>query len=277
MRRAIRWLQMLGLALCLAACGNSDSGGPAPSAAPETAGQPETGASCELVMGWDPWAPYQYEIIGGLVFGLDVDLVTAIVHNAGCAVAFRKGSWRALLMQLKAGEVDLLAGATPTAERQAFAYFTDPYRDEEFLLYVARGRLPELEAKTLEQLLADGLRIGVVDDYLYGEPVSGLQDDPAYAGQFVYSTMAEINISRLLERQVDAIIEDKYVGAAIIRHKSLHESIAPHALRFGSQPVSIMVSRASVAADRFERLNQSVQQLKDNGAIDKVLAQYRNP
>lgn len=228
-------------------------------------------------MGWDPWEPYQYEIAGGQVFGLDVDLLTAVTRNAGCILDFRRGTWRELLDQLKNGDIDLLGGATRTAERERFAWFTDPYRDEQFRLYVRSDQLSDLGARPFQELITDGLRFGVIEDYLYGEPVTSFQDDPQFQGQFEYTSMAEINMSRLLDGVVDGIIEDQYVGASIIRHKSLGDAVSPHPLQFDSSPVSIMVSRASVDEALFNRLNASVRELRANGAIDKILAQYQSP
>ena len=268
----------IGLALGLAAC--SDSAPPPTESANPTAAAPDPAPvppACELVMGWDPWEPYQYEIAGGQVFGLDVDLVTAVARNADCDITFQKGSWRDLLQQLEAGEIHLLAGATRTAEREAFARFTRPYRDEEFLLFIHNDRMDELADSDLAGLMEGGLRIGVIEDYLYGEPVSGYQDNDGFAEQFVYSALAETNIGRLMDGEVEGIIEDKYVGAAIIRHKDLADVVATHPLRFSSNAVSFMVSRASVDEATFERLDASVGELLDSGAIEKVLAQYGNP
>lgn len=283
----LRALCVLGLALCLAACGDSSQEPAATTdpAVPEAAATmadagvatPAERKPCIIIMGWDPWEPYQYEIAGGQVFGLDVDLVSAVARNAGCGLDFRKGSWRGLMRQLREGQIDLLAGATRTAEREEFAWFTEPYRDEEFYLYVSADRFDELEARSLEEVLGRGFRIGVVDDYLYGEEIQQYQDDPVYEDQFVYAAMAETNMSQLLDGEVDGIIEDKFVGASIIRQKNLGSVVRAHPARFGSSPVSLMVSRASVDPQRFESLNRSVRELIDNGAIEKVLAQYRNP
>ena len=266
----------IGLALGLAACSDSapppaETASPSPTPAPAPAPP-----SCELVMGWDPWEPYQYEIAGGQVFGLDVDLVTAVAANADCDISFQKGNWRDLLAQLEAGEIHLLAGATRTDEREVFARFTQPYRDEEFLLYVHSARLDEFTGSDLGQLLADGVRIGVIDEYLYGETISGFQNDPDFEGQFVYSQLAETNIGKLTDGAVEGIIEDKYVGAAIIRHKDLGNLIALHPTRFTASPVRIMVSRAAVEESTFDRLDASVGELLGNGAIEKILAQYGN-
>jgi polar amino acid transport system substrate-binding protein len=267
----------IGLALGLAACSDSappptETANPSPTPAPAP-----SPPACELVMGWDPWEPYQYEITGGQVFGLDVDLVTAVTANADCDISFQKGNWSDLLEQLRDGEIHLLAGATRTDEREAFARFTQPYRDEEFLLYVHSARLEEFAESDLGTLLEDGVRIGVIDEYLYGETISGYQNDPALGGQFVYSQLAETNIGKLTDGAVEGIIEDKYVGAAIVRHKDLGDLVAVHPTRFSSSPVRIMVSRAAVDEPTFDRLDASVGELLDNGAIDKVLAQYGNP
>ncbi len=269
-------LLSIGLALGLAACGDS---APPPTESANTSPAPQpapTPPACELVMGWDPWEPYQYEIAGGQVFGLDVDLATAVAHNADCTISFQKGSWRDLLQQLEAGDIDLLAGATRTPDREAFAHFTRPYRDEEFLLFVRADRLEALSDKGLEELMADGLRLGVIEDYLYGESLAAYQDDAAHADQFVYSAMAETNIAKLTEGEVEGIIEDKYVGAAIIRHKNLFDEVSTHPLRFSNTTVSFMVSRAAVDQDTFERIDSSVGELLESGAVAKVLAQYGN-
>lgn len=126
-------------------------------------------------------------------------------------------------------------------------------------------------------MLANGVRIGVIDEYLYGEQISAYQNDPALNGQFVYSQLAETNIGKLTDGAVEGIIEDKYVGAAIVRHKDLGNLVAVHPTRFSKTPVRIMVSRAAVDEETFERLDASVTELLQSGAIEKVLAQYGNP
>jgi polar amino acid transport system substrate-binding protein len=276
MMKTFRSLWIAGFVLGLVACSDSTPV-ETQSAAQTEAATKAAPASCELVMGWDPWEPYQYEITGGHVFGLDVDLVTAVTRNAGCNIAFEKGSWRELLQKLRSGDIDILAGATSTADRGEFAWFTDPYRDEEFYLYIASARSEEFAGMNLDDIIQAGLRVGVIDDYLYGESIAALQDDPDHQAQFEYASMAETNFSRLLDGRVDGIIEDKFVGASIIRHKNLALAITPHAMRFGSTPVSLMISKASVDSARFDKLNRSVNELRSSGAIDKVLSQYRNP
>lgn len=259
-----------------AACGNSDRDGREVASAEGTAATTGAVEECRLVMGWDPWEPYQYQIDGIHVFGLDVDLLTAVVHSAGCSLDFRQGSWTELLGMLKSGDVDVLAGATRTAEREEFAHFTRPYRDEEFLIYVRSGQHDALSSLSLDEMAANGMTFGVIDGYLYGDTVTRLQDNPDHEGQFVYSSMSEISISMLLDAEVDAIIEDKYVGASIIRRKNLSDSITLHSQRLEKSNVHFMLSRASVDEALFQRIDQSLAGLLESGQIEIILAQYQN-
>ena len=277
--RTFRIFQLLAVALVLGACGDSGSGGGTQTAqqvSPDTSDQVVLSHECRLVMGWDPWEPYQYQISSEDVIGLDVDLLSAVLDNAGCEISFYRESWTELLYLMKTGEVDVLAGATQTVIRDEFAYFSDEYRDEEFYLYVTSDRLEEIADKGIEQLIGENFRIGVIEGYLYGDAVTELQNDARFEDQFVYSSMSETNVSLLLDGKVDGIIEDKYVGAAIIRRKNLADEITSHTLPLGRSGVRIMISRASVDEPRYERINQSLQQLVANGEIQRMLDHYLN-
>ena len=270
-----RFLAICVLSLWAAACDKPDqSSGTASSEGVSAATDPMP--ECTLVMGWDPWEPYQYQIDGVHVFGLDVDLLTAVVHSAGCSLDFKQGNWTELLAMLKSGEVDVLAGATRTAEREEFAHFTNAYRDEEFLVYVRADRNDELTSLSVKDMAERGMTIGVIDGYLYGDTVSAYQDDPDLAAQFVYSPMSEISFSMLLDAEVDAIIEDKYVGASIIRRKDLSKFITLHPQGFDKSDVHFMLSRASVDDALFQRIDQSLAGLLETGQIQIILAQYQN-
>lgn len=270
----LRVLPALAVTMVLLACGDST-----PERTVSTVDQTtrNSGASaCNLVMGWDPWEPYQYQITDQGVLGLDVEILTAILENAGCNISFRRGSWTVLLGLLKSGEVDILAGATQTPDRDQFAWFTDVYRDEEFCLYVPPDQFEGQSEPDIEQLLETGFRIGVIEGYLYGESVAGLQNDPRFQDQFVYSSMGETSVALLLDRKVDGIIEDKFVGAAIIRRKNLFDQVVEHSTKLHKSGVQIMISRASVDEPLFQKINNSLHQLLTNGRIEEVLSHYLN-
>lgn len=144
---------LLGLILLLQACEQRDT---------EMAEAPVPEPPCILVMGWDPWEPYQFVDGHGEVTGLDIEIARAAASAGGCTLELVQASWMELLGRLQAGDVHLLAGATRTPGREAFAEFTSPYRAESFVVYTLAGNEALKNATQLQTLLDGETRVGTV-------------------------------------------------------------------------------------------------------------------
>ena len=244
---------------------------PAPEPAPAPADPTEV--ACTLTMGWDPWEPYHYLEPGGEERGLDVELVRAIASHAGCEVDFERDSWVNLLRRVADGDVDLITGATRTSERDAYALFSEPYRQEAFVLFTRTADAARFGSGTLRDKLATGMRIGVTDAYVYSDDVEGLRDDPDFADQFISAEIGETNVTRLMNGDIDGFLEDRFVAAAILRRKGLEVDIAGD-LVIASSDVRLMFSRASVEPGLVERINDSMGALRGSGEFDAIQARY---
>ncbi|CAN5212279.1 hypothetical protein BH24PSE2_BH24PSE2_02350 [soil metagenome] len=225
-------------------------------------------------MGWDPWQPYQYRDVGGEVRGLDVEIVSAIAEMSDCKLSFVSSDWATLLERLRTGDIDILTGATRNEQREQFAYFTDPYRDESFQLYVRAGEKDEYPSTNLPELLDSGFRLGVTQEYLYGGEVSELEQNPEYADQFLPASVGEVNYSRLLNEEIDGFLEDPYVAATVMRSKGLTEEIESHPYVIEADPVSLMISKDSVSPELAERINQNLIELKSKEDYQDILDKY---
>ena len=232
------------------------------------------GSECELLVGYDIWEPYAYVDVGRAVKGLDIELISRLSEKAQCALKFEQGTWVELLLKLQQGEVDVLLGASKTQAREEFALFSHPYRSEEFSLYMKKGA--KVEPFTLEQMIAAGNRIGVVNDYYYGREVAEFRDDGATSGQFIEALMSEMNVARLLDDDIDAFLEDSLVGASMIRRKGLSEEIKPQQTRLKTGEVYIMFSKSSVKPELVEQFNLALGDLKQHGEYQKVFDLYLN-
>lgn len=253
----------------LVACGGQQEEEKSPVSESQT-----TTEECTLVVGWDPWEPYQYQDVGGELRGLDVELVRAATADIGCNARFLANDWASLLNMLRDGDIDMLAGATKTSDREKFARFSDPYRDESFVLFVRTGEKP-LDADTsLKQLLDDGLKFGVVSQYVYGAEISALQDDPQYADQFLSVPIAELNFSNLINFEIDGLLEDPFVAAAVIRKKGLDEEIEALPLEIKTGDVRLMFSQASVSENVVESINQALDNIRSDGRHARLMNKY---
>lgn len=238
MRKMTMWLVGI-LSLGLAACDRPPSAGAVTAAAPP----PEP---CKLSVGWDPWEPYQYEDVNGAMRGMDVEVVRVVAQDAGCDVRFVRGSWQMLLSKLHDGEIDLLMGASATPERETYARFSPPYRQETFALYVRSEDLERLSPKSLSQLVASGRRIGVTNGYFYGDAATQLILGDDTADGFAAAPLVELNYARLVDGEIDALLDDTYVAAALMRRKGWDAQISRHPLEISSSTVSLMYSKSSM-------------------------------
>lgn len=254
---------------------------PPPDAAAETdtARAPDSDRSapppdCSLTMGWDPWEPYHFSGAGGRVQGLDVELAEAIATHAGCDLEFLQGNWASLLRLLRSGELDLLTGATRTPEREAFAWFTDPYREESFVIYVRADELGRYGDRSLESLLAEGFQLGVTQGYVYGPEIDELRGNPAYEDQFTEVAVGELNFTNLLDFRIDGFLENPFVAAAIQRRRGDTERIQPMDRVMAGGPVHMMLSRESVSGDVAEKFIDSLKSLEQDGTLQAIRNRY---
>ncbi len=228
--------------------------------------------SCTLTMGFDPWEPYHFEAADRVIRGIDVELVQAMSTQTDCTLDFKEGQWVDLLSMLRDGEIDILAGATPIAERESYAWFSNPYRSEQFELYIADGA--ELPAREFSALLSQGFNLGLTYGYIYGEPLSGAQNNQDYADQFIYASIAEMNFTNLADGRIQGFVEDPFVTAAIIRRHGWHDQVRATGVMISNQPVSLMFSKASINEAQVESFNQALADLKQTGKDQEIFKRY---
>lgn len=259
MRRIVLFL-MAGL---LAACGAQDEQPPVSAAPP-----------CTLTVGWDPWEPYQFATVDGSVAGLDVEIATLLAGDIGCELRYRRGEWGELLAELREGRVDMLLAATPVAERKAFAHFSAPYRRERFVVYTRPELEGRLRGKTLEEIAAEGLRIGITSGYYYGEAVSKLAFESEFSDRFLSAPVPDLNYWRLLDGTVDAIIADPVALSAFVRRKGFEGRFVRLPIEVSSGDVALMFSRASVDEALVRRFDEALVRRKANGSITRIIDRY---
>ncbi|MCH8537820.1 MAG: transporter substrate-binding domain-containing protein [Alkalimonas sp.] len=229
--------------------------------------------ACELTMGFDAWEPYQYIGVGNVVTGLDVEIVHAIAETMDCSITMQQATWVELLNALRSGEVDFVLGASLTEDRQQFAYFSDSYREESFILYVRRygGSMPY---QNITEFMQAGHKLGIVDEYYYGDEITQLYNDDNYHQQFVGAIISEMNMARLIDEDIDGFLEDSFVGASILRRKGLDEFIEPHGIDLGSSEVYVMFSQQSVTPETVAAFNEGLRQIKADGTYQQIIEKY---
>lgn len=265
---ATRTLFLLSAALVpllLAGCGEEDNKQKA--AAAET-------PDCQLTMGWDPWEPHHYVTPTGEVAGMDVELIEAAAEHAGCELSFEQSDFITLLNRLREGEVDFVPGATRTEEREEFAMFSIPYREEVFTLFV-RSEDHELYADAdLASLLENRRRIGFTEGFMYGEEAEELMARPEYQNRLVSARIGDLNMLRLIEHDIDALIEDAFVASSVQRRLGLSDRIVALDEVLQRTNVRLMFSREAIDEETVERMNEGLEKVIEDGTRDRIVNRY---
>ncbi|WP_337880667.1 transporter substrate-binding domain-containing protein [Rheinheimera sp.] len=243
---------------------------PAVAAAPAA---PEV--SCQLKVGYESWEPYQFRGYDEQANGLDIDIVNAVAKGMSCELIFSHGNWQQLLAQFRQGELDVLLGASKTPAREEFALFSEPYRNEQFQLFVRKTDADKFGFESVAQMVAAKHKVGVVSDYYYGDQVSALYADEQMRGQFVESAMSEQNLALLLDGQVDGMLEDNFVGRALLRRKGLSDEVSAHQVKLPESPIYVMFSKQKVSAEQVGAFNQQLMQLKQSGQYQQLVGKYQ--
>lgn len=246
-----------------------------PASEPTIAEPAAKAIDCRLTMGWDPWAPYQFRNARGEVTGLDVDIARAVAGAAGCELDFVNGNWMEMLSRLRDGDVDLVAGATPTPGREKFASFTEPYRTESFIVFTLAENADIRAAESLGALFDSEARIGVVAEYYYGEEIYALMKAAAVGGRLREAVVSEANYQGLLNGEIDALLDDPFVASSILRSRGWGGRIVATDLGTATGQVSFMLSRQSVDPEIIRRFNDGMRRIRENGELPAILDQYR--
>jgi polar amino acid transport system substrate-binding protein len=241
----------------------------------ETPPEPKT-APCQLKLGFESWEPYQYVGLEQQASGLDIEIVQAVAGRMNCTLVLQHGTWQDLLGLFRQGQLDVLLGASKTAAREEFALFSEPYRAEQFQLFVRKDDVGKYNFASVAEMVAAKHKVGLISDYYYGEQITALYGDEQMRPQFVESSMSEQNIAVLLDDQVDAVLEDSFVGTAIIRRKGLEQQVQPHSIKLDETPIYVMFSKSTVQPEQVSSFNQALQQLKDSGDYQQLLTKYQS-
>lgn len=230
---------------------------------------------CRLVMGWDPWQPYQFRDPHDAVTGLDVEIAVTAAEAAGCELEFVEASWMELLGRLKEGDIHLLAGATKTPGREQFAEFTEPYRSESFVVYTLADKESLVGAASLDAFLESDMRLGTVSEYYYGDEISKVLDQLQDAGRLREAPIAALNYERLASGEIDAFIEDPYVASSILRNQPNASQVVATGINIKADEVAFMLSKAGVDDANLERFRAGLATIRQNGELGRILEAWR--
>lgn len=229
-----------------------------------------------LVVGWVNWQPFSYRNEQQQISGLDVELLNAIFQRANYQAKFSEMPWARVLHELKFGTVQLAMSANITTERQQYARFSHPYREEETAIVIRRQDAERWRGiTTLEQLInTPDFHIGVLKGFDYGNTFRQLMTRPELQSRLQMRLRLEQLLKMLQGGRIQGFILDPH-GLQEWRHKDELQDDLHILLRIELTPVHLMLSKKSTTETQLQRINLAIEQLKQSPDYQQILDRYQ--
>jgi polar amino acid transport system substrate-binding protein len=194
-------------------------------------------------IGADPFPPYQYYDSHGELRGSDYEHVFSAGTRGGFEMEFEVDEWSLIEKKFFDQKLDAVFQVQKTPEREKRCLFSKLLRNA--VTEVVTGKA-NIKAGSFSDLIKDGCRLGVIQNYAYGEPLDSLHPElkVAYPDQ-------ESLLTAIAEKKVDAGIFDQGVKNFLMEKLGFSEIYVLSALSF-LRPL-YMAFHDSEIRDAFDR------------------------
>jgi len=154
--------------------------------------------------------PYSYFENGQLV-GIDIDIINEMAKRIGMSVSINALPWNRVLNYIKSGTVDGGFSAFRQEEREAYAYFIEPYIHESvYKIFVVKGR--EFNYNNIEDLYNKRLAKNL------GYHLSSEFDKAEKSGRInIHEGDIKDHVERLTMKRTDGVIGNVHEVKFIIK------------------------------------------------------------
>ncbi len=238
----------------------------------------------KLLGGWYLWEPYQFNKItaGGYnLTGMDVDLVRSIAKRVDVEINYDQVDWGQHQEDLKSGERDIAAGATYTANRAEYVYFSVPYRFEENSLFTLSDSNKNLEFQSISEFLAQirlqNYILGVTKGFIYADPQINLFINDETTQDIVKQYANDVEaLNALSKGEIDGFIADRVVGAAAILNNKTNSAVKEVQL-YIKTPIHLMFSKKTVPLELVDKFNQEIKKFSTSDEFKNIAKTYLYP
>ena len=241
-------------------------------------------ADTSLKGGWYLLEPFQYmdESAGReSLTGLDIELQKAFAIRAGYSIEMEMVEWKQHQIDIKEGNRDIAGIAFKNEERETYAHFSIPYRDETDEYYTTPNKLESLAADSTNELVAkidiQRLRLGAIHGYEYThDAINQFIRDPDKSKQVLFVNNDYQNFQNLLSGKIDGFFSDQIVASTLAWRMGIRDKVERHSVK-SSKPLHLMFSKKTVSLKTVKEFNEAVKAVKDSGQYSRISQNYIYP
>lgn len=203
--------------------------------------------------------------------GIDVDLVAELSRRSGCpfveTVKPRSRIWR----ELEEGTLEMAGNGIETEQRDKFAAFIPYMAVRAKLLYLGNDTAPT----TVEDLLQQPVRVGIVRSFKHGEPYDGAVEQLRQQGKVVEARDMQQLFEWLQKSRINVAITHPVVYQRYLPMLQLDKlQIVDLATQQPTLKVGVVLSRKRFSAEQIEGWRKLLQSMRDDGTLRNIYTQH---
>ncbi|MFC3032985.1 substrate-binding periplasmic protein [Pseudoalteromonas fenneropenaei] len=231
-------------------------------------------AQCELKVRFENYAELARQDEELRWHGLDVDFAKALLDKAGCRYRFIGAPWGRGMKMLELGEIDLVLSVSKNPEREKFAYFIGPQRQETIVF--AMNRHKPYELNSLPELFALAKPVAIARGAFYGREFATRLNEMADAEQqFVFVPDNKLKIGMLQKQRIAGFLEEKYNLIYQQQNNPDYADVVISDFIVNQEPVYYAFSKVSVDEHLYRRLLKAYHSLQNSGELQTILHKYK--
>lgn len=154
----------------------------------------------QLIVGADPFPPYQYIDKAGRIQGSDFETVKSVIDKMSYEATYLIKEWAIIDEMFHNKSIDIVFQVQKTVERERHHYFSRKLRDARTSIVTAKGHA---NVNHINDLLSSSEKLAVIKNYQYGEPIDSISHEIK-----VFFDSTEALLQAVHEQKVDYGVVD---------------------------------------------------------------------
>lgn len=231
-----------------------------------------------ILVAYENRPPFQFRNENNQPAGMDIELLQAILEQAGIEAKYLLYPWKRALHQLKSGRVDLVMGAGKTAERQQYAYYSkEVFQLGYNALFMHKKHTGSGYIESLSELTQTSFKIGFELGTSYSDEFDSLSKNNSFVKN-LFSVEDETEAVKLtLAGRLDGFLSNELVANQILALVDDSEEIELLFRLYAEEQAKsfLIFSKASVEPETVQRIDDAMKELYEKNGFAAIYERYQ--
>jgi len=232
-----------------------------------------------LIVAWTHYPPFQISPVNfkksKLPTGVEIDLLSEISKKTGCTFLYQDIPFTRQSVDLKAGMIDLVFSGEKDATTEAYAYFSNPYRNETIHLFVRKNETLKYQLTNLSDIKNTSIVFGVKRGFYYGPEFIKLSSEEWFNAHIEQNVQSIMNLKKLVYGRIDGVFLEPVVERELEKNSQYVSLITMHPFILYQGPVQILFNKKNVDPKIVAAFNTALDNLQKEGKIKAILEKYK--